>query len=277
MAGDALVEPKKFIDVEQVIASKSPRLLKFLPSFIIRYLKKIIHEDELNLVLNKFGHKQGVEFIEEVLNYLRVSYTIEGLEKLHVDERYIFASNHPLGGLDGVILIHSISNKYRDVKVPANDLLMNIKQLQDNFIPVNKHGSQSRENALIMDETYASDTQIFIFPAGLCSRKRGGTIEDLEWKKSFIAKATKHKRPVVPVFFSGRNSNFFYNLSRVRNFLGIKVNLEMLYLVDEMFKQRGQKPHIVIGDPIPFDTFDGSKTLQEWAKWVKARVYELNK
>ncbi|MDX9770736.1 MAG: 1-acyl-sn-glycerol-3-phosphate acyltransferase [Tenuifilaceae bacterium] len=277
MASDALAKPKKFIDVEQVIASKSPRLLKFLPGFIIRYLKKIIHEDELNWGLNEFGHKQGVEFIDEVLKYFQVSYTVEGLDNLNVDERYIFASNHPLGGLDGMILIHSISNKFSDVKVPSNDLLMNIKQLQDNFIPVNKHGSQTRENARIMDETYASDTQMFIFPAGLCSRKQGGKIEDLEWKKSFIAKATKHKRPVVPVFFSGRNSNFFYNLSRIRTFLGIKVNLEMLYLVDEMFKQRGQKPHIVIGEPIPYETFDGSRTPQEWAKWVKARVYELSK
>lgn len=277
MASDALAKPKKFIDVEQVIASKSPRLLKFLPGFIIRYLKKIIHEDELNWGLNEFGHKQGVEFIDEVLKYFQVSYTVEGLDNLNVDERYIFASNHPLGGLDGMILIHSISNKFSDVKVPSNDLLMNIKQLQDNFIPVNKHGSQTRENARIMDETYASDTQMFIFPAGLCSRKQGGKIEDLEWKKSFIAKATKHKRPVVPVFFSGRNSNFFYNLSRIRTFLGIRVNLEMLYLVDEMFKQRGQKPHIVIGEPIPYETFDGSRTPQEWAKWVKARVYELSK
>jgi putative hemolysin len=154
---------------------------------------------------------------------------------------------------------------------------MNIKQLQDNFIPVNKHGSQTRENARIMDEAYASDMQMFIFPAGLCSRKQRGKIEDLEWKKSFVTKATKHKRPVVPVFFSGRNSNFFYNLSRIRTFLGIKINIEMLYLVDEMFKQKGQKPHIIIGKPIPFETFDESKTPQEWAKWVKARVYQLKK
>jgi 1-acyl-sn-glycerol-3-phosphate acyltransferase len=277
MASSTASKPIKFIDVEQVIASKSPRLLKFLPGFLIRYLKKIIHEDELNWGLNEFGHKQGVEFIDEVLNYFQVTYTVEGLEQLNVDERYIFASNHPLGGLDGLILIHSISNKFKTVKVPSNDLLMNIKQLQDNFIPVNKHGSQTRENARIMDEAYASDMQMFIFPAGLCSRKQRGKIEDLEWKKSFVTKATKHKRPVVPVFFSGRNSNFFYNLSRIRTFLGIKINIEMLYLVDEMFKQKGQKPHIIIGKPIPFETFDESKTPQEWAKWVKARVYQLKK
>jgi putative hemolysin len=163
------------------------------------------------------------------------------------------------------------------VKVPSNDLLMNITQLQENFIPVNKHGGQTKENARLMEDTYASNTQMFSFPAGLCSRKKKGKIEDLEWKKNFIVKAVKHNRPIVPVFFSGRNSNFFYNLSRIRTFLRIKVNIEMLYLVDEMFKQRGQKISVIIGNPIPVETFDSSKKPSEWAGWVKKQVYLLNK
>jgi len=270
-------EPVKHIDIEEIIKKRSLKLAKWLPRFFIKYLKRIIHEDEMNQMLNNFGHLRNVEFIEEALRYLDISYTIEGLEKLNKDERYLFASNHPLGGLDGIILIHAISKNFDTAKVPANDLLMNVTQLQDCFIPVNKHGSQSRENARITEATYASNMQVFSFPAGLCSRKQKRKIEDLEWKKSFIVKAKNHNRPIVPVFFSGRNSNFFYNLARIRNFLRIKVNIEMLYLVDEMFKQRGQRPHVIIGDPIPHATFDSTKKPIQWAAWVKSKVYQLNK
>jgi 1-acyl-sn-glycerol-3-phosphate acyltransferase len=268
-------EPAKFIDIEKVIASKSPRLLKLMPGFLLRYLKRIIHEEEINKGLSDFGHKKGVEFIEEVLSLLEVTYTVDGLDKLDTTERYVFASNHPLGGLDGLVLIHALSQKYNSIKVPANDLLMNITQLHNNFIPVNKHGAQSKENAKLMDEIYASNSQMFSFPAGLCSRKINGKIEDLEWKKNFIVKAVKHKRNIVPVYFSGKNSNFFYNLSRIRTFFGIKANIEMLYLVDEMFKQKGQKLKVTIGEPISYESFDSSRPPQLWAKWVKHQVYQL--
>ena len=266
---------EKHIDLERVIASKSPRLLKLMPGFVLRYLKRVIHEDDLNRGLNEFGHKQDSEFIEEVLNLLDVQYTTEGLDKLDPNERYMLASNHPLGGLDGMVLIHALREKLGPVQVPSNDLLMNIKQLQNNFLPVNKHGGQSKETAKQIEEAYASDIQMFNFPAGLCSRKKKGKIIDLEWKKSFIVKAVKHKRPVVPIYFSGRNSNFFYNLSKIRSFFGIKMNFEMLYLVDEMFKQKGKQFHVIFGDPIPYETFDKSKKPQEWANWVKEEAYKL--
>jgi putative hemolysin len=266
----------KFIDVEKVIASKNPSLLKWMPGFLLRYLKRIVHEDEINKGLEEFGHKRDSEFIDEVLNLLQVTYTVEGLDNLQDNKRYIFASNHPLGGLDGMILIHAIRNKYKEVRVPSNDILMNITPLQNNFLPINKHGGQSKDIALKMEEAYASNIQIFSFPAGMCSRKQGGKILDLEWKKNVIVKAKKHKRDVVPVFFSGRNSNFFYNLSRIRTFLGIKVNLEMLYLVDEMFKQKGQKIVVKFGSPISHETFDSSRPPLWWANWLKHQVYELD-
>lgn len=267
---------EKFIDVEKVIAGKSPRLLKALPRFIISYLKRIIHQDEMNEFLSVYGQKQGVEFIDAALKMMNVSYKVEGIENIASDGRYLFASNHPLGGLDGVILIHILSKKYGDVKFPVNDLLMHLTQLQNEFIPVNKHGAQSSQNARLLEEAYSSNTQILYFPAGLCSRKQKGKIEDLEWKKSFITKAVKHQRDVVPVYFSGRNSNFFYNLAKLRAFLGIKANIEMLFLVDEMFKQKGQSITVKIGNPIPYSHFDNSRSPQEWAKWVKSKVYELS-
>ena len=269
-------QSEKFIDVEKVIAGKSPRLLKALPKFIIRYLKRIIHQDEINQILAQHGDKQGIPFIEEVLKMMNVTYQTEGLENISLDGRYLFASNHPLGGLDGIILIHLLRQKYPDVKFPVNDLLMYLKQFHSVFIPVNKHGAQSSQNARMLEEAYSSNTQILYFPAGLCSRKQKGTIEDLEWKKSFITKALKHKRNIVPVYFSGRNSNFFYNLSKLRNFFGIKANIEMLYLVDEMFKQKGKNITVKIGKPLSYNTFDSSKSPKEWANWVKKQVYEMS-
>ncbi len=269
------MEKKKFIDVENVIASKSPRLLKALPRFIVRYLKRIIHQDEINKFLDEHGDKQGVEFITEILKMMDVTYTVEGLENLEPNGRYLFASNHPLGGLDGIILIHSLGQKFPEVKFPVNDLLMHVTQLHTVFIPVNKHGAQSSQNARMLEDAYASSTQILYFPAGLCSRKQNGKIEDLEWKKSFITKAIKHERNIVPVYFSGKNSRFFYNLSKFRKSLGIKANIEMLYLVDEMFKQKGKSITVRIGNPIPYNTFDNSKNPNEWAKWVKNIVYNM--
>jgi len=266
---------EKFIDVEKVIAGKSPRLLKALPRFIIQYLKGIIHQDEMNQFIAQHGHKQGVAFIDAVLKGMDVTYTFEGLERLSSEGRYLFASNHPLGGLDGMILIHLLGSKYPDVKFPVNDLLMHVKQLQTVFIPVNKHGSQSSQNARLLEEAYSSGTQILYFPAGLCSRKQKGIIEDLEWKKNFITKAVKHNRDIVPVYFSGRNSNFFYNLAKLRAFIGLKANLEMLYLVDEMFRQKGKSITVKIGEPIPYAHFDNSRPPHEWAKWVKRKVYQL--
>lgn len=268
---------QNLIDIDKVIASKSPRLQRALPRFIVRYLKRIIHQDEINEVLQKHGHKQGVDFIEEALKVMQVTYSVKGIENLKPDGRYLFASNHPLGGLDGMILIHLLGKRYPEVKFPVNDLLMHITQLHNIFIPINKHGAQSSQNVKLMDATFASDAQVLYFPAGLCSRKQHGRIEDLEWKKSFIVKAIQHKRDIVPVFFSGRNSNFFYNLAKLRTFLGIKANIEMLYLVNEMFKQKGKSITVIIGEPIPYTAFDSSKSPAEWAKWVKAIVYGLGK
>jgi putative hemolysin len=269
------VNREKFIDIEKVIAGKSPRLLKALPRFIVRYLKRLIHQDELNELLSLEGHKKGIEFTDAVLEFMDVTYQVEGMGNISDNERYLFASNHPLGGLDGIILIHLLGKKYQDVKFPVNDLLMSIPQLHSVFIPINKHGSQSSQNAKMLEEAYSSNSQILYFPAGLCSRKQKGKIEDLEWKKNFIAKAVKHQRDIVPVYFSGRNSNFFYNLAKLRAILGIKANIEMLYLVDEMFKQKGESITVKIGKPIPYSVFDNSCPPQAWSNWVKNRVYEM--
>ena len=263
------------IDVEEVLYSKNQSLRKTIPRFIMNYLKRIVHQDEINEFLKEWGHLKDAGFIEAGLKYFKIKYTVYGSENIPPQGRYIFASNHPLGGLDGLVFIYELSRYYRDLKFPVNDILTNIRNMSGIFLPVNKHGAQGKEAARIIEEAYSSDSQILYFPAGLCSRKKKGIIKDLQWHKSFISKAVQHKRDIIPAYFSGRNSNFFYNLSNIRSFLGIKANIEMLYLADEMFKQKDKEINLVFGTAIPWQTFNNSKKPVEWADWVKMKSYEL--
>jgi 1-acyl-sn-glycerol-3-phosphate acyltransferase len=263
------------IDVEKVLFSKNPSLKRTTPRLLINYLKKIVHQDELNDFLKTSGHLKDADFIKAGLDYFKIEYKVFGSENIPSSGRYIFVSNHPLGGLDGLVFIYELSRYFKDVKFPVNDILMNITNLSGIFLPVNKHGSQDKEAVRMIEEAYASSCQMLYFPAGLCSRKKKGIIKDLKWHKSFISKAIQHKRDIIPAYFSGRNSNFFYNLSNVRNFLGIKSNIEMLYLADEMFKQKNKKILLVFGERISWQSFDQSRSHVEWADWVKSKSYEL--
>jgi 1-acyl-sn-glycerol-3-phosphate acyltransferase len=263
------------VDVAQILYSKNPALKKSVPGFVIRYLKRIVHQDELNEFLSTYGYLQDAGFIAAGLKYFDISYNVFGSENIPERGKYIFVSNHPLGGLDGLVFINELSKYYSTLKFPVNDILMNIKNLSGIFVPINKHGAQGRDAARMIEDAYASDSQILYFPAGLCSRKKKGIIKDLPWHKSFISKAVQHKRDIVPAFFSGRNSGFFYNLSNIRNFLGIKANIEMLYLADELFHQKGKVINLVFGKTIPWQTFDNTRTQPGWADWVKGKSYDL--
>jgi len=263
------------IDVEQVLYSKNPSLKKTVPGFIIRYLKRIVHQDELNDFLKSSGHLRDAEFIKAGLDFFKISYSVHGAENIPRSGRYLFVSNHPLGGLDGLVFIYELSKYFKELKFPVNDILMNIRNLSGIFVPVNKHGAQDRNAFRLIEEAYASTGQVLYFPAGLCSRKKHGSVRDLRWHKSFISKAIQYRRDVVPAFISGRNSNFFYNLSNIRTLLGIKANIEMLYLADEMFRQKGKQINLIIGKKISWQAFDNSKSPPEWAEWVKGKSYEL--
>ncbi len=263
------------INVGEVLRSKNPSLAKVIPSFVINYLQRIIHQDDINKILKDHGHLKDAEFIKATLRTMGIEYRVFGNENIPSSGRYIFASNHPLGGLDGLVFMNELLKYFESIKFPVNDMLMNLENLSGIFLPINKLGGQAKEGIRVLEEAYASDSQILYFPAGLCSRKKHGVIKDLVWHKSFISKAVQHKRDIVPVFFSGRNSSFFYNLANLRKSLGIKANIEMLYLPDEMFNQKEKKISLVFGKVIPWQTFDHSKSSLEWADWVKSRSYEL--
>ena len=265
----------KFIDVKEVIRKKNPTLAKMMPGFVISYLKRLVHEDDINRLIHDYSDKYGLDFVRSILNDLKVTYSMEGIEQIPRDNRYIFASNHPLGGFDGLVLMDAIGTVFPEIRFIVNDILLNLKNFDPVFVPVNKHGRQSTEYARKIDETYSSDAQVLYFPAGLCSRKIKGKIIDLKWNKNFIQKAIQYKRDVVPVYFEGRNSNFFYNLANFRKKLCIKANIEMTFLVDELFKQKGGHLRLKFGMPISYTTFDSSKNFQQWTDVVREKVYAL--
>lgn len=267
---------EKLIDIRKVIGDKNPNLLKILPNFVINYIKNIVHEDEINAHIANNKDIFGVQFVENTLfDLFGVKIQYQGLENLKKSERYIVAANHPMGGLDGLAIMYVVSKINPNIKVPVNDLLLYIPNLKPIFLPVNKHGKQSSDAAIEIEEAYNSDAAIIYFPAGLASRKINGKIMDLEWKKSFIQKARQYHRDIIPTYISGKNSNFFYNLANLRKKLAIKSNIEMFFLSNEMFKQKDKNIKIIFGEPISYNFFDKSKTDKEWAQYVKDIVYKL--
>ncbi len=269
------------IDIDKVLREKAGSKAKYVPRFVASWLKRIVHQDEVNEFILKEGDKQGVPWLIDCVNYLDLKLEVEGIENLPAatdPRRLTFVSNHPLGGPDGIALGAVLGKHFNgQIKYLVNDLLMHLHGLAPLFIPINKTGSQSRDFPAMVKAGFAGNDHIIIFPAGLCSRKRNGEIKDLPWNKTFVSKSVETRRDVVPIYFGGRNSNFFYRLANLTDRLGLKFNPAMLFLPDEMFKNKGKTFKIIIGKPIPWQTFDSSHTSLEWAAHVKDIVYNLNK
>ncbi len=275
------MDDKKFftIDIEQIIQDKAGAKAKYVPGFVIAWLKRIVHQDELNAFLEQEGDKQGIPWLDDCVKFLDMKLDIHGLENLPAPDtgrHYTFVSNHPLGGQDGVALGAILGGAYEGrIKYLVNDLLMNLHGLAPLCIPINKVGHQSRRFPAMVEAGFKSEDHIIMFPAGLCSRKQHGIIRDLPWSKTFITKSVETQRDVVPIHFGGSNSPSFYRLANISKALGIKFNIAMLYLVDEMFKNRHKTFTVKIGKPIPWQTFDKRRSPIEWAAYVQNIVYEL--
>lgn len=266
---------KKFVEIEKVIGDKNPGLLKWIPRFLLSYIKRIAHEAEVNKIMETHADLKELDFVDALIEDFGVEIEIKNEANIPITENVIFASNHPLGGLDGIVLMHVLGKFRKDLRFLVNDVLMNIPNFGKLFVPVNKHGGHGKRGVEKIEETYASENGVIIFPAGLVSRKQEDGIKDLEWKKSFINKAKKYKKDVVPIYIEGKNSSFFYNLANLRKKLGVKANIEMFYLADEMFGQKNKKIVVHIGKPISYKYFDASKTDKYWAEEVKKIVYNI--
>ena len=270
---------EKTIDIEAILASKLGDKKRYVPGFLVRWLTKIAHQDYINAFLWDARDLTGSPWLRAVLDRLGTTIEVEGEENLPSKDdprRYTFVCNHPLGGIDGVALGAVVGERYDDnFKYIVNDLLMNLPGLAPLCIPVNKTGKQGRNFPEMVRQGFAGDNHILMFPAGLCSRKIDGKIQDLEWTKTFVQKSVETKRDVIPVHFEGRNSERFYRIANICKALHLKVNIAMLFLADEMMLNRGKTFRITFGKPIPYQTFDKTKTAKQWAQDVRAQVYKL--
>lgn len=263
----------RLINIDKVLATKFPKK-KFSP-LIIKLINNILHVDELNDII-KHTDKDGYEFCEQTLKYLDIKIEIEGLENIPSDGTlYTFSSNHPLGAVDGITLCALIGRNYGEVKMLVNDFLLFLKPLAPLGVPVNKVGAQSRNLSAAVNNAFESNDQIFIFPAGICSRKIDGKVQDLPWNKTFITKSTKNNRKIVPVHFVGENSKKFYRIANICKALKIKFNIAMLFLPAELLKARGKTYKIIFGKPLEPEYFNKSKSAKEWAQYVRELVYKL--
>lgn len=273
------VVTEKTIDIDKILRQKMGTKARYVPGFLVKWLKRIAHQDEVNAFLWESRDKSGVDWLEECIKYLDMTLDIEGRENLPAPDDgklYTFVSNHPLGGEDGVALGAIIGRFYDGrFRYLVNDLLMNLPGLAPLCIPINKTGNQSRNFPAMVEAGFQSDNHMLMFPAGICSRKRDGIISDIPWKKTFISKSVEYQRDVVPIHFSGQNSNFFYRLANFSDH-HLKFNLAMLFLVDEMYKNVHKSFRVTIGKPIPWQTFDKSKSPAEWAQFVREQVYKLS-
>ncbi|MCH4148156.1 MAG: glycerol acyltransferase [Prevotella sp.] len=270
---------EKTIDIDKVLRGKMGDKTKYVPVFVVSWLKHIVHEDKVNKFLWESRHETGTAWLTECVHYLDMTLQIEGKENLPDKDDgklYTFVSNHPLGGADGVAL-GSIIGQHYDGKFRylVNDLLLNLPGLKPVSIGINKTGKQGRAFPAMVEAGFQSDNHMLMFPAGLCSRNINGEIHDLPWKKTFISKSVEYHRDVVPIHFGGQNSDKFYRIANLCKTLHLKVNIAMLFLVDEMYKNVHKTFRVAIGKPIPWQTFDNTKTPMEWAKIVENKVYEL--
>lgn len=274
------MENKKYkenvVDLDLLIKTTDDKLLKKLPRFVVNILKKIIKQDELNYYHNNSKDKEGIEYVNSVLNDLNVKINIYGGENVPKSGRFVFVANHPQGGIDALAFLSSIARFFPNVVSPSNQLFMYIPNLHSIIVGVNVFGFNSKKIAEEVNQTYESGCQIMIFPSGEVSRKKGNIISDPDWQKSFISKAVQFKRDVVPVFISSKNTNKFYRIANLRKKLGIKSYIETIYLPSEMLKKRNSEINLYFDKPIKYQKFDKTKSHKEWAQYVKSIVYQIN-
>jgi 1-acyl-sn-glycerol-3-phosphate acyltransferase len=268
--------PQKFVDIEKIFREKAPNLYPKVPRFVFNYLKRIVHEDDVNALQLRQGHKFGLEYFAACQEELGLNVTFEGLENVPEKGGAIVAACHPMAGVDGVAMVNILATKRKDVHIPVNDIVSKLKNFGDVLIGIDKIGSTGFASLRKLITLYRSERMVAIFPAGLVSRRKNGKIKDLAWQKGFLSMAVRNNKPIIPVFVEGHMSDFFYNLSNFRTAIGIKANLEMLYLADEMFRQKGRKVHIVFGKPIDSSIFSKkNKNHTHQSQFVRDYLYEL--
>jgi len=266
----------KVIDIQKEFRNSNSGFLKSLPGYIVNGIEKFIRQDEMNAVINDNRNKTGVPFLNDILKDWNVTMKIRGEENIPASGRFVFAANHPVGGIDALTFLSMIYKFFPEIITPSNELLNRIPNLRPLLLGVNVFGKNTRETAEKLNDLFESDTQIMIFPSGEVSRRKKGVISDPIWQKSFITKAVQYKRDIIPVHISGRNSNLFYTVANLRKFLGIKMYIETVFLPGEMMKQKNSTVTLTIGKVIPYQTFTKEISHWEWAQTVKEIINKLS-
>jgi putative hemolysin len=266
---------EKLIDIRKVFREKNPTLYRWMPAFVIDFIRRLVHEEQINAFIQEHGHLHGLDFVNAIIDHFGVQIRSTGMEHVPVQGGVIVAANHPMGGLDAMALLKVLSQQRTDLVLIVNDILMQLKNLRPLFAGVNKHGATARQDLKAINDLYASDRCVIVFPAGLVSRKIKGMIRDLPWNKSFVTMARRYQRKIIPVHIAGVNSARFYRIARWRKRLGIKANIEMLLLPDEMYRQYNRTIEITIGEPISYESFGHGLSDQECARRIYQQVYEL--
>lgn len=268
------------IDIDAVLRERVPRHYRYMPRWFIRWLERLICQDRLNELLEHNGSMTGADFADGVLRDLSVTYEMRGNIPDPSRRRVVLVSNHPLGGLDGLVLTKAVREIYGDTppaKFVVNDLLEFVEPMRPIFLGVNKHGAQSRGKVTDIDDAFDSDAPIMMFPAGLVSRRGAdGRIADLKWNKMAVVKAISSQRDIIPVHFSGENSQFFYKFAHLRTRLGLKLNIEMVRLPKEVILSEGSHYTLTFGDPVPWQSLRGGKDALAEAARLRSAVYELS-
>ncbi len=265
----------RYINIATIINESNSRKLKRLPGFIIKWIEKIIRQDEMNQILTKYSDYQGLDILTKIIEELNIKIEVDGKLNLPENSRCFFLSNHPFGLIDGLVLTKIVGDKYHELKSIGNELFMYVPHLRPFIAAVNVFGKNPKEYITALENIYDSDVPITHFPSGEVSRLYNGKIQDCQWHKSFITKAVSYKRDIVPFYIYGRNSRFFYFISFVRRVLGIKTNIELIMLPREMFRKRNKTIRIKIGKLIPYQKFDKSFSYWDWAGKVRKYVYDL--
>ncbi|MDX9789701.1 MAG: GNAT family N-acyltransferase [Candidatus Kapaibacterium sp.] len=247
------------IDIREILKDKLPGLFHKYPDFavnmLIKFLNSFLKIEDINNFLSKSSHTHGFEFIGQLFEELNFAYKLSSLDKYKIpsEGRLIIVSNHPLGGLDGLALLKAIGEVRQDVKIIANDVLQNIENLSELFLPLDVYSkSKQKQQIQNIENALNEDQAIIIFPAGKVSRLQASGVKDLKWANGALRFSAKFQAPILPVFIEARNSAAFYLLSLLHQRIG------MFMLPQELFRQRNSSIDIKIGDLIPGTTFKNS-------------------
>ena len=265
----------KVIDIKKEFRNSNSGFLKSLPEFVIKGFETFIHQDEMNEVINLNHDKTGVPFINGVLKSWNIRTEILDEDNIPSSGRFVFVANHPVGAIDALAFFSMIYKSFPEVVSPSNEMLARIPNLRPLMLGINVFGKNTRETTEKINDLFESDVQIMMFPSGEVSRRTKGVISDPVWQKSFISKAIRYKRDIIPVHINGRNSDLFYNVANLRKFLGIKMYIETIMLPREMIRQRNSSFRLTIGKVIPYGTFTKEKDHWEWAQYVKEILYKI--